>query len=118
MSLDELTGQLREKGIVLQRAGGNLRFPANYAPPGDELAAVREHKVALVMQLLIAEVSEHVRHLQIPRQLSLTWRRHLDAMKGAIALAEEAYDRRDLDDLRNALDMFSAAARRAIQEAA
>jgi hypothetical protein len=39
-------------------------------------------------------------------------------MKGAIALAEEAYDRRDLTDFRKALDIFSSAARRAIQEAA
>lgn len=118
MSLDELTTQLREKGVRLQRRGDNIAFPEGYRPPADEIAAVREHKVALVMQLHAEEVCEHVKGIRTPVQPSLTWRRDIDAMTGAIALAHEAYDRRDLGDFRRALDQFSAAARRAAQEAA
>lgn len=117
MTLDELTTSLRAGGVRLQRNGDRLKMLGAVSPAIVE--AVREHKAALLCQIIAADAVAAVGDPQIPAVGTLAQAAARAEMRAAQADAEAAYGARDVAAFEAAMQRWALAAkRRCAREAA
>lgn len=110
MNLDQLTTSLRSSGVTLSRQGDKIR--ASGRPSPELLKALREHKAALLCQLIAAEAVAAVETCPFPAAGAPRSNAARADMRRHERESEAAYEARDVEKYEEAMVRWVCAAKR------